>query len=53
MSNSITIFVSGISGVFVGMGFLWFFTTMTSIITDKLEQKKVTDQPAQDKEEKK
>lgn len=40
MSESITIFISGIIGVFVGMGLLWFFTTMTSIIADHLDKDK-------------
>jgi Na+-transporting methylmalonyl-CoA/oxaloacetate decarboxylase gamma subunit len=40
MSESITIFISGLTGVFVGMGLLWFFTTMTSIIADRLNKDK-------------
>lgn len=49
MSNSITIFVSGIAGVFVGMGLLWVFTTITSMIIDRFEQGKAADRSRQDK----
>ncbi|MBF0111235.1 MAG: hypothetical protein HQK64_05190 [Desulfamplus sp.] len=38
MSDSIIIFIVGITGVFVGMGFLWLFITLTSIITDKIDK---------------
>jgi len=37
MSNPFVIFISGISGVFIGMSLLYFTVKMTSLITDKIE----------------
>ena len=36
MSNSIIVFISGITGVFVGMGLLYIAIRITSLITDKI-----------------
>lgn len=49
MSNSITIFIAGIAGVFLGMGLLWLFIKITSIIVDRIDRDKVADQPEQGK----
>ena len=36
MSNAITVFISGIAGVFAGMALLYFTMKITSFITDKV-----------------
>ncbi len=36
MSNAVTVFISGITGVFAGMALLYFSLKITSFITDKL-----------------
>lgn len=36
MNNAMTVFISGITGVFGGMGLLYFSLKITAFITDKL-----------------
>ncbi len=37
MSNTIIVFISGITGVFVGMSLLYIAIRITSFVTDKIE----------------
>ncbi len=40
MSNSITVFISGIVGVFCGMALLYISVKMTAMVVDRLEKRK-------------
>ncbi|WP_186441543.1 hypothetical protein [Desulfamplus magnetovallimortis] len=40
MSNSITVFISGIVGVFFGMAFLYISMKTTALVIDRLEKGK-------------
>jgi hypothetical protein len=40
MSETMTVFVVGLSGVFVGISFLYLAIRLTSLVTDKIQTRK-------------